>query len=118
MIYPLCLRMVQKVEGTIASHYTGQSKLSEGNSNGSYPMQGYKEKKSKKFIHPLSMRNATASGSAESIVRAERIKDGRDISIVKEATVVISSPSQSEENIRHYPGGKGSGTGYAVTCNA
>ena len=124
MIYPLILRIFQGVDDTLASHYQKRTKYSanSGYSSGSYAMQDRKEKKN--YVHPLSMRNITVSDSAESIVRAERVKDGRDISIVKEATVVVSDERSShEEDIFAYPGTPGTsgtsrlGTGYAVTCN-
>lgn len=121
MIYPLVRRLFQGVDDTLASHYQKRTKYSanSGFSSGSYAMQDRKEKKN--YVHPLSMRNVTVSDSAESIVRAERVKDGRDISIVKEATVVVSDERSShEEDIFAYPGTPGSakmGTGYAVTCN-
>jgi hypothetical protein len=124
MIYPLLLRIFQKVDDTLASHYQSRSKLSDqsyGKSNGSYAMHDRskdREKKSK-YVHPLSMRNATLSGSAESIVRAERVKNGHDISVVKESTVVLSTSRGSDEQILHYPvDGQGAGMGYAVTCNS
>ena len=122
MIYPLLLRGFQTVDNSLASHYGRRAKYSanSGYSSGSYAMHDRKEKKN--YIHPLSMRNVTAGGdSAESIVRAEqRVKDGRDISIVKEATVVVTDERSShEEDIFAYPGSSSQRvpTGYAVTCN-
>jgi hypothetical protein len=117
MIYPLCLRIFRTVDDTLASHYAsklGPKKLSAGgyysssvnnNSGGSYAMGDRKEKKSKsKFVHPLSLRNATMSDSSESIVRAERVKDGRDILIVKESSIVVRPTTTSDEDLSHYPG--------------
>lgn len=69
------------------------------------------------------------SDSSESIVRAERVKDGRDISIVKESTVVVTPRRLSDEEVTagagvglgHVRGGDSlsqrAGVGYAVTCN-
>jgi hypothetical protein len=119
MIYPLFRRIVQNVDDTLASHYAGRSrnKLSANSgSSGSYAMNERKEKKSK-FIHPLSMRNATMSDSSESIVRADRVKNGTDILIVKESTVDVSPTTYSQEDIKHYPISQRAGTGYAATCN-
>lgn len=120
MIYPLCLRLFRKVDDTLASHYAGRKKLSEGEySSGSYAMHD-REKKKSKFVHPLSMRNATLSDSAESIVRAERVKDGRDILIVKESSVVVRpSTHTDEDDLSHYPGSEPRAVpmGNAATCN-
>jgi len=117
MIYPLLRRVVQNVDDSLASHYSRRTKLSGGSdSNGSYPMHERKEKRSK-FVHPLSMRNATLSDSAESIVRADRVKNGHDILIVKESTVDVSPTTRSNDEIRNYSLSRQAGIGYAASCN-
>lgn len=117
MVYPLFRRIIQNVDDTLASHYNRRTKLSGGSgSNASYPMHERKEKKSK-FVHPLSMRNATLSDSAESIVRADRVKNGHDILIVKESTVDVSPTTNSKEEVRNYSLSRQAGIGYAATCN-
>ncbi len=133
MIYPLCLRIVRQVDDTLASHYARRTKLSGGggyyskdskdsasngnsNSNSSYAMHDRKEKKFKS-VHPLSMRNATLSESSESIVRADTVKDGRGISIVKESTVMVTPTRKPDEDIKNHDVLHTAGTGYAVTCN-
>jgi hypothetical protein len=117
MIYPLFLRLFQKVDDTLASHYQSRNKRSKhSDGDGSYPMYDHEEKKSK-FVHPLSMRNATLSGSSESVVRAERVEKSHNISIVREASVVVSDSRNSDEDVIHHPARQRAGTGYAVTCN-
>lgn len=118
MIYPLCRQVVQNVEDGLANHYTRRSRLpAAGYSNGSYGMQEPKERKSK-FVHPLSMRNATFSDSAEGFASPNKIKEGGNISVTREATVVVSPPRNSVEDIFQYSVASSTGTGYAVTCNA
>ncbi|ERF68289.1 hypothetical protein EPUS_02745 [Endocarpon pusillum Z07020] len=117
MIYPLCRRLIKNIDESLASHYAGRHKLSNGySSSGSYAMNSRKDKKPK-FVHPLSMRNATLSDSAESIVRADRVKNGQDILIVKESTVDVSPTEHSNEEIREHPHAQHPGVGYAATCN-
>ena len=117
MIYPLFRRIIKHIDDTLASHYAGRHKLSNGYSSyGSYAMDSRKGKKPK-FVHPLSMRNATLSDSAESIVRADRVKNGQEILIVKESTIDFSPTKHSKEEIQEYPHAQHPGVGYAATCN-
>ena len=115
MIYPLCRRVVKNVDDSLAGHYARRSKLSRGGySNDSYGMQDKKPK----FVHPLSMRNITLSDSSEGFATADMVKEVGNISVTKEATVVVSPPRSSSENISDYSLASRAGTGYVVSCTA
>ena len=107
MVYHLFMRLFKAVDGSLATYYQNRSGYARSNGNtyvnsnqsmGSYALRS-REKDRKKFIHPLSMRNVTASNSTEGIItETETEKKKGVIHVTREVMT-----TEDRHNMKHEP---------------